>query len=220
MDDGILATLIIRDGQYELRTRGEKGAERSKFLSPDDVAAAFRDEPSDSGWIPPGVVRVGRVGGRAFAVGWFAPRRHTCGFMREHQGKQTIEALMIPLPALIFAGHGREHAVWAVKEDAFAPHAFAYHTPTPNVYEGGTVCWGANNPPAASASTLLVAFNLFISTPFNGNLVQGKSKTHRGDVRNLLRGLVGKDAFPKRELVPTGRSVQQALEDFLKGARR
>ncbi|MFN7970809.1 MAG: hypothetical protein U0166_00405 [Acidobacteriota bacterium] len=163
MDDSILATLVIRDGQYELRSRGAKGAERSKFLSPEDVAAAFRDEPTDSGWIPAGIVRLGRSGGRGFAVGWFPPRRHTCGFVR-HEGKESLEALMVPLPAMVFAGHGREHAVWAIKEDAFDPRAAACHTPTPNVYEGGAVCWGVNTPPPASAGSLATAFELFLGT--------------------------------------------------------
>ncbi|MFN7970792.1 MAG: hypothetical protein U0166_00320 [Acidobacteriota bacterium] len=50
--------------------------------------------------------------------------------------------------------------------------------------------------------------------------MERKSRSHPGDVRNLLRGLVGKHDFPKRELVATGRTVAQQLEDFLKGARR
>src|SRR5437764_338377 len=112
-----VATLHIYEGQYEFVLRTEEGESR-KFLSPGDVASVFAGEPIDSGWISPGLLRCGRVGGEHFAVGLFGGGKCRCT-VTDQRGKARV--LCLPVPKLLFAGHGRSYRVFAMKEDKFSP---------------------------------------------------------------------------------------------------
>ncbi len=209
MNKEILAALFFYDGQYEFHHNcGEKST--VKFLSPRDIAAAFRESSIDSGWIPPEIVRMGQITTTSFAMAWFPPKQHTCPFIANDN---SIVQKTIPLPGLLFAGKGKEYAVWATSH-SFSPEKNLYHAPLPNVHPNGSICWGTNRPPECTPQQLREAFLMFIHTPFNRDLIAGKSKKHPRDVRKRLTELENKKTYPENDLIPVGQ-VQKIADSWL-----
>jgi PRTRC genetic system protein B len=209
MNKEILATLFFYDGQYEFHQNcGEKNT--VKFLSPTDIAAAFRKSTLDSGWIPPEIVRIGQIAATSFAMAWFPPKQHTCPFIGKDN---SIVQKTIPLPGLLFAGKGKEYAVWATPP-TFSPHKNLYHAPLPNVHPNGSICWGSNRPPECTAQQLNDAFLMFLHTPFNRDLVANKSIKYPRDVRKHLTELESQKPYPEMDLIPLDQ-LQKITDSWL-----
>jgi PRTRC genetic system protein B len=198
-------SLEFFNGQLVLCSRNGAG-EQFKFMSPQAVAAAFRNMPFDSGWLSPGVVRCGSTSQGDFALLFIPASVHKI----EVEGSRSsrVQSLRVPLPAFLFYGHGKEFRLWATNDLAPAPTSPIFHAPLPNVFENGGICWGDNKPPRPNASTIRAAFDLFISSPFSSHAANGKSRSHQSDVRPLLRSLHGKKTFPGGELLPLHQSAQ------------
>jgi len=148
-------------------------------------------------------------------------------------GRQTITLLgkampqapvSVPLPPLVFAGIGTTYYVWAAREQAFSPGMSLYCAPFPNVRSDGSICFGAaNQPPPVSCVTFPAAWQMFITSPFNGDLSDGKSQQYREDVRHQLCAVRRKQCYPASDLVPFKRLLDQCIvEDavvhYLSGA--
>ncbi len=56
---------------------------------------------------------------------------------------------------------------------------------------------------------------MFLATPFNDHLVQGKSQTYPQDVRKQLLAVSQRRArrYPFYDLSPTGRTIQWLIEN-------
>ena len=202
-------SLEFFNGQLLFRSR-----DGYKFLSPAAVTAAFRNAPVDSGWMPEGVARCGGTGRGDFAVMFFGPQRHQLLI----EGRGRPKQLQIPLPALVFFGLGRDYFVWATKTTALDPKAPLFHAPLPNVFHDGRICWGTNKPPRAGVATIRQAWELFITSPFNGHAAGGKSSRHNQDVRQLLRTLAAPNKrFPLADLREWRRSLEAVVSDHLTG---
>ncbi|MCA1553933.1 MAG: prokaryotic E2 ligase family D protein, partial [Chloroflexi bacterium] len=172
--------------------------DRLKPLSLQTLRAAVSEAPLDSGWLPPGLVRCGQSAHGPWAVLWVPPGKHTVMLADEQ-----IET---PLPGFVLYGHGARYWVFALAACDFRPDARLYDAPLPNVHADGAICWGGNRPPEAQPSQMCAAWQLFMSSPFNGDLSQGKSRAAPQDVRALLRHLQREGArdYPLDDLQPLG----------------
>jgi hypothetical protein len=206
--------LYFLDGQYLFRHR-EDGAWRSKFLTSEDLEAAFTRSEPDTGWTPAGVVRQGRRAAGPFYV-YSAPPQKV-----EITLEAGMPAVRVPIPRTVMLGIGGGYFLWALKGPLFEPRMEAFRAPFPNVYSDGRVCWGSYAPPEASTATARTTWDLFFRTPFNAHLAIGKTKSeeYKRDARVLLRELAdrGANKFPEAELVSDGNLIGNLIENVLGG---
>jgi len=208
-------SLEFFNGQFLLVTRNG-ASEQFKFLSPEVVAAAFRNGPVDSGWLPPAVVRCGSTVQGDFAVLFIPARVHQLTIVT---GKvERIVSLSVPLPSMLFFGIAKSFYVWAMKESQFKPTAQLFRCPTPNVFSNGSICWGSNRPPRASSATIAKAWDLFITSAFSDHAAEGKSRSHPKDVRGLLAKLRNKKKFPLAELMNAGGTAKTIIDNSIGGS--
>ncbi|MDQ2810206.1 MAG: prokaryotic E2 ligase family D protein [Chloroflexota bacterium] len=210
------AELLMYEGQYLFHYR-QNAADHYKLLTADTVAVAFTGLGHDSGWLPPGLVRSGVTAGGPFAVLFQPPAIHTLPIILGDNGAP--QALTIPLPGLVLAGHETNWYIWAVQEAVFTPTALVYATPLPNVYPDGGICWGENPVPPVGPGTMQAALDLFLHSPFNSHIAGGRIQTAQRDVRPFLRKLARAKAttFPATELLPFNShpTIDRALERIL-----
>ncbi len=222
--------LLFTKGQYILYQRVGREL-RVKVISPATLRAAFVEEPVDSGWLSPDIVRCGSGPAGAFVVKYVPAGRTSLQFST--QGRQTARACVVPLPPLVFAGvnapFNGAHAsyyVWAIGGSQFDPKAPLYHAPLPNVYGDGRICFGSNAVPEVGRQSVDKAWQLFITSPFTGEVVSGKSRLHPQDVRNLLLTLEGAERYPVEDLAafeersvyytrPNVKTVSDAVAKFI-----
>lgn len=183
----------------------------SKFVTSGDVAAAFTGADQDTGWIPPGVVRVGRCARGPYFVYSTPPQRRLVMLV---SGPSTVQRL-VPLPRLVMLGVGSAYYLWAVVTPHFNPSATVYQAPFPNIYRNGSICWGDNRPPEALPDQARKAWDLFFDSPFNGHLVEGKSKRFPLDVRLHLSSIAGTRRFPHDDLEQTSNSLEWLVNSTL-----
>ena len=166
-----------------------------------------------------------RLGGLAVESG-LLPRN--CLFWQRHGGQERLavyvppqvwavsiaggERLNVPLPGLVFVGHGKKFGAWAVVQPDDAPAGWLpdagtvlYNCPTPNVSSNG-VCTGNVPFPEASSGTIWPAVYLFFESAFNDHLSDGKSRAHERGILAMWRELhqAGAEAYPTDDLVPSG----------------
>ncbi len=196
------AAILISKGRYFYQRRDGCHPETYtyKSLSPETISAAFNTQTSDSDWMLPGTVQVVRHGRNvtgSWAVLWIPP------------GKQelTLEdqtRLNAPLPGMVMIGVEQKYWITAIATKDFDQSAHCYHTPLPNVYNEGQVCWGINQPSIASPQTIATAWDLFITSPFNTHLTMGKSRKHSSSVCAQLKSLHSRKTYPVNDLLPMG----------------
>jgi PRTRC genetic system protein B len=203
--------LVLAEGTY-IFCHKAGDAVTTKILTPSVVRAAFLDEPLDTGFLPPSVVRSGTTMQGAFCVAFYPPAPHTLRVTCDNKEA----TLTVPLPGMVFAGRGTSYWVWAVPGPTFSPDLQVYEPPLPNVYPQQHICWGSNSPPLASPATIDQAWQLFLASTFNGDLARHKSTSCPEDVRVLLRRLATKRAktFPPGELVAYRQDyrIEQAID--------
>lgn len=206
---------FFEGGQYVFTTRTADGGRAYKFISPAIVAAAFRDAPVDSGWTAPGLVRCGTSTKGEFAVSFIAAQRHT--LLVEMAKTKEAVPMQIYLPSLVFVGIGKHYSVWAMSSPTLQPDALLFHAPLPNVFYNGGICWGENRPAMANATNINKGWELFITSPFNGHVANGKSVSETEDVRILLKQLADSkvDHFPLGELIATETTLNQRISPMI-----
>lgn len=196
----IPAQLLFLPGQYLLVTRVES-AVTYKFLSPETVTSAFSNEPIDSGWLPANIMRWGRSERGEWMMQFYPPRRYDI-VLTNNRSKSI--SLNLPMPGFVFLGCGNDYWIWAVLGKQFDPQSQLYHAPLPNVMPSGAICFGDSSPTPCSSQGIVQACSLFWSSPFSDHVVDGKSKSHRADVRNFLCELSNRKLkkYPIADLVP------------------
>lgn len=198
-------SIYIVHSQYLSRMRDANGNMIEKFVSPQHVRAAFTNEPIDSGWLSPNVIRWGMNPQGEWVVSFVPPQSFKLPFIGEDkEDGDKITELTVPLPGLIFFGNGGKFSLWAVKTKSFDRNAQLYYCPLPNVEGDASLCYGHHKPPRASGNSIGQAFSLFVNTPFNNHTVDNKSKSNPEDVRVILRRLNEEQAteYPLDDLVP------------------
>lgn len=210
----IQAELLFLDGYYIFHRRDKAlpAADLYKCISPATLRSAFSHEPLDTGWMQPDIVRYGTGSLGTYLIKFIPPTIHLIN-------GDEVGAFKTPLPAMVFMGIEAKYWIWTIKSKTFDPKAWAFHTPLPNLYNSGQVCWGVNEPPEARPQTIELAWKLFISSLFTSHLATGKSNSDSGDVRQQLLKLYqqGKRSYPASDLVPIGnkRSVDALVQEIL-----
>lgn len=203
---------FLESGHYLFRSFVD-GVRTSKFVTARDVAAAFTQQESDSGYIPSGVVRVGANAGGPFFV-YSAPRQKVTITLPRPDDGDASEAT-IPIPRTVLLGHGDNYYLWALRDDHFSINYDAYRAPFPNVYETGRICWGGNRVENADATRARVIWEMFFKTPFNNDLANGKSTQSPNNVCTLLYGLNAANKYPVSDLVPTHSDIKTLIDRIL-----
>lgn len=173
-----------------------------KYLSPQTLARAFHLDTLDSGWMTGHILRTGSTSAGDWAVLWI-PRQKHCLTIAGAGPDGADLTLTVPLPALVWVGRNQDYWLWAVSKPQFDPKAQALKPPLPNVYgHNGKICWGANVPPVATAQTLPQAWHTFITSPFSGHEVHGKSGQYPSNVIRQLKAVAGRRTYPINDLQP------------------
>ena len=187
-----------------------------KALSVESINQAFADAPVTSGWLPAQAWHWGRGMTGEWIVLLFPAEIHSLSLindLNEFPDGGVVE-VKVPLPPLVFGGIGSCYYVWALGKGELSPQAMAFHAPLPNVDADGKICFGKNELPIAASSTIVEAWQIFLATPFNDHIVQGKSQEHPDDVRQQLvavsRGRARR--YPLYDLSPTGRTIQSLIQ--------
>ncbi|MBC8255150.1 MAG: hypothetical protein H8E35_14140 [Ardenticatenia bacterium] len=188
-----------------LLTRFEEGGVRTTYpVAVADLAAAFTGIPLSSGLLPPRTVFWSRAGDQD-RIGIYRPAR-VQEVVRAEAGKLTI-----PLPPLLFVGHGANYSVYALKGKPDSDDRPLFHAPLPNVGTNGRVCRGDVAFSRCSGATIRPALKLLLSSRFNNHEVEGKSRRCPDDVRMLWQEIAGRRRFPVGDLVPMGLTLGEVI---------
>jgi len=203
-----LGALYFLPGQY-LFKRIEAGRESAKALSSEQIARAFREFQTDTGWITRKVLRYREEPEGNFLLS-FEPAAVRTIFV-ENNGE--VVEITIPLPTLILFGRRNEFYLWAAKGKKVSPNTKLALAPLPNIGGdlSGKICFGSNEVPEAKLENLDFVWNLIFNTPFNGDHSAKKCVSASDDVRKLLLNLAEKKTrkFPASELVETNATIEK-----------
>lgn len=213
------AALYFLPGQYLFTTFGE-GKETVKALSSNQVARAFRDVYTDTGWLGRRVLRY-REAPEGNAIISYETASVRSIFVQLPGGD--IENLSVPLPTLILLGKGKEYFLWATAAGRVSSKTRLAVAPLPNIGSGGQgkICFGKNEVPETHPSTLGAVWKLIFETPFNHDNANDKCLTEPQDVRNLLVRLA-KDKtkkFSSTQLLTSSTTVDDAWAAIVEQTR-
>ena len=198
LNSQVLCTLIILEGQYLIRYQKDNQT-FTQFISSEAVRNAFSELPIDSGFLSPGIVRIGSHQKAQWIVKFIPPSPHNLVTIENNHNSQILS---IPLPGLVLIGVNQQYYLWAVKTKQFDPKAQIYNAPFPNINpSNGRICFGANPVPTALATTINDVWNLFMQTPFNGDSVLGKSRNYPQDIRLQWAKLVNTKHYLLGDLI-------------------
>lgn len=202
--------LYFLPGQY-LFKRIEDGREVTKALSSAQIARAFREYKTDTGWLERRILRYREQPDANFLLS-FEPARMRTIFIETE--KSEVREISVPLPALVLFGKGREFYLWAAKGRLITPKSLLSLAPLPNLGGSemqGKICFGKNEVPECRADSVDAVWNLIFTTPFNGDHANEKCRSEPQDVRRLLLDLAKQKTrtFPAKELLETSTSIEQ-----------
>lgn len=229
------ALYFLNSGDYLFRWREEAtygsiiGRIRTKCLAAPDVNAAFSHNEIDSGWMPAGIRRygygpvgrwcvfsipAGRVGITLLNPPITLSRESTQSASSLQEGGE--KWLEICTPELVLLGMGKKYFLFAIN-GPFSPDQPVYHAPFPNVYDHGEICFGENHTPEIEPGNMDAAWRLFIDTPFNADLVNGKSVSGKDDVRTSLMRFARRRSYPVTDLIPYHNTIGEMIEYLIRG---
>ena len=176
------------------------------LVDPVELAAALAGLSLHSGLLPEGCLFWGKQRG-ADRLGLYLPPRVWLVTVRDEP-----EAWRVPLPGLIFTGHGYDYSLWAVKAYPTADTTPLYLAPCPNVQPEG-VCRGSAPFPQAGPASLGRAVDVFFSSKFNRDLSNQKSRAFPHCVLDQWRHLheTGAELYPLDDLIETGLTLRRLL---------
>jgi hypothetical protein len=196
-------TLALYDDMIVAHRPALHGEPASSFVvDPQELAQRLTGLPVESGLLPRDCLFWQRRNGQERLAVYVPPQVWPVTVAGEGRW-------LVPLPGLVFVGHGTRYAAWAVVPPDDAPAGWLpdagstlYNCPTPNVSSNG-VCAGNVPFPAASSGTIWAAVNLFFESDFNNHLSNNKSQRHRDSILKLWRELhdAGADSYPLDDLI-------------------
>ena len=198
LTDARAELIFLNNGQLLFCSR-EHGVHTAKFVHSEDVKRAFHPIVSDSGWLPPDLVRWGHGNGKEWVVLFKSGRLYNLTLVTPEREQQVIR---VPLPSVVILTVDHDLYVWAVKTPTFNPDTAPFQLPLPNVAQNGHVCFGANKHVPATLQTAQNVWETWITGAFTGEACTQKSKRYPDDVRDRLRALEGKEKYPQSDLVP------------------
>lgn len=182
-------------------------------VDPAQIAVALAAKVCfDTGLLAGDTLLVRQNGTRRTVVG-YRPSSRTGLFL-----EGTEEPLRVPLPSLVMirtmvGDQAPTTRVFAVKTRPASLDVPLFHTPLPNVFGSGAVCWGT--VPRADGTDLSEEWGRLLGSPFGSHAVTDKSKRQPDDIRHLLLDLAQRSVktYPKRDLIPAQRTLVQLLGD-------
>jgi hypothetical protein len=168
------------------------------IVNPTEVAAALAGLDLSSGLLPRDVLFWSKRGGED-RLAIYIPSNVWLVTVRG----ETL-AWRVPLPGLILIGHGYDYSLWAVTERPTDTDTPLYMAPCPNVHPEG-VCRGSAPFPKAGPTTIWQGWDSFISSKFNRDLSNHKSRAYPECVLDQWRALhqAGVETYPLDDLVAT-----------------
>lgn len=205
-----MGALYFLPGQY-LFKRNENGREITKALSSEQIARAFRDYETDTGWLATRrILRYREEPEGNYFLSYEPAGRRT--IFVQNEARETKE-ITLPLPALILFGCRSEFYLWAAKARRVTEKTRLAFAPLPNLGGdwNGKICFGGNEVPEVRADKIESVWKLIFNTPFNGDQANNKCRSEPKDVRRLLLALAQSDkkTFPALELLETDTTVGQ-----------
>lgn len=190
------AALYFIEGQY-LYLRKKESEITSKFLNVGSIVSALRNLDMDSGWIEPGIVRMGLSKENEWYIYWQPSQKVTLLF-----GSTETISVSIVIPALVMVVTGDGVRMVALKTKVFNPNDMAFAAPFPNI-KNNKICFGHNTLDKLKPSEV---WDLFLKTPFTESYIESKSKRFPSDVRQqyIYLSKMGKKRYPLSDLVPLG----------------
>lgn len=186
-------------------------------ISASDLAAAVKDAPFSSGFLPTGTFFYGiKKGQPLVGLRMDASIRKII----VEVGDDEHLNLTVPLPPMVFLGYGREYWVCALKPaQVFGPHSPIMLAPVPNVdSDNGEICTGTATFPEAKPETMARAAEVFFESMFDTANSENKVKGY-ANVITFLQKLDGKKEFPSSALMPDkkNRSVKMFVNAIFNG---
>jgi PRTRC genetic system protein B len=180
-------------------------------VDPSDVAAALSDQVLATGLLPENCLFYAKAAGAPRIAVYLPPQTRTLTVVVPEHAEITT-----PLPGLVFVGHRQRYEVYAVKSGRPQAKARLFKAPFPNVYGGGSICWGSVDVPNCTAGTIHEVAETFLTSHFNADLNNGKSDEYPANVTEMWRALQvdGADIYPTDDLVYEKDFLQ--LEDLWK----
>lgn len=204
------AALYFLPGQYLFRVLGN-GTNTAKALSSGQVARAFREIHSDTGWLDRRILRYRETPDGNAVISYEPGCVRTISVARD--GGVT-ERVTLPLPTLILLGAGKDYHLWAASGNRVTRSTRLSLAPLPNIGAGirGKVCFGNNEVPEVRPDSLDAVWKLIFDTPFNRDQAGGKCRSEPDDVRNLLFRLAAErpKTFPSHQLIVSTATIEDA----------
>lgn len=209
------AALYFLPGQYLFKVLGD-GTNTLKALSSGQVARAFREIRSDTGWLDRRILRYRETPDGNAVISYEPGRFRTIAISRDDG---VTERVTIPLPTLILLGSGKDYHLWAAMGKRVTESTQLSVAPLPNIGAGirGRVCFGNNEVPEVRPDTLDAVWRLIFDAPFNRDQAGGKCRSEPEDVRNLLFRLAADRprSFPTHQLIVSTATVEDAWKQIV-----
>ncbi len=165
---------------------------------------AFQEAGIDSGWLEPGIVRLGVSHKGSWSVQLIHPEKErTLFFESTTDGGPIPDHLTLHLPPLVMIGIKATYHLWALRDREAHARTPLYYAPFPNVYGNAHICFGSNAVAPVEGDGMRQAWRLFCEAPFGQTSIQNKSKRHPQDVRRMLKEVAASGSpYPVDDLVP------------------
>jgi len=178
-----------------VETKGPQGVV-SKPVTLDSLALALAGIPMSTGLLPPNALFYTMVGATNFTGVYVPPAVHAL---------RTPERIYhVPLPGMVFAGHGRTYELYALADDGWPTGSAALHyPPLPNIFNNGAVCQGEMAFPECTPGNIWAVWEQYvIGSYFTGHIATGRTKS-TGSIFDVWAKLESEQVnqFPREELV-------------------
>lgn len=204
--------LVLSFYSYGVLMRKCEGDQRQEYaIDPAQLVKAIAPEMVfDTGLLHPDILLIRQKGVSRLVVGYRPPQM--TGIWLE--GSEA--PLRVPLPGLVMFRITKEernpsYSVYAVKKRPASMDEPLYRAPLPNIYTGGSVCWGT--VPTTLDDTLQGDWQKLLGSPFGSHSVYGKSKKFQNDVRQRLMKLHTR--YPLSDLIEERKSFGKVVNDYL-----
>lgn len=212
-------SLILSFYSFGAMLHKREGDKVSEYpVDPTQIAMALSAKVRfDTGLLSDNTLLVRQEGTKKIIAEYRAPQK-TGVYL---DGSET--ALRVPLPGLVLIrltteDKNPQYGVFAVKKRPTTLNEPLFHAPLPNVFSSGSICWGTVPQVEESglqSTSLAGDWAVLLGSRFNDHGVNGKSKSHPSDIRQMLIALEGRKSrtYPKSDLLPIKKTLAQVLGD-------
>ncbi|KPL90024.1 hypothetical protein SE18_08715 [Herpetosiphon geysericola] len=176
----------------------------------ESLHALLGNIPRSTGILPEHVIAMGRHDGRDLIIKYVPPKRRNLITTESNKPKP----ISIVTPPLVWSGCGTVYRIYALNSTAWPnENTMLYHSPFPNVYSNGTICWGdTGNALQAANRTIDTMLDRFFTSVFASHLNNSRSRSNPGSVVKFWETITNDDAYPLGDLLPANIRLIELLE--------